>query len=160
MTTLHEQLETSLPIEDAFAYIADFSNSQEWDPGVETAERLDDGTVGVGSRFRLGVHLGSRVAPMEYRISVFERPHRVELIGTGSGVSATDDIRFERAGAGTRIDYTADIRLGGVLRLIQPFLGGAFKNLGRNAVEGMQRTLDARAAAAVTTGPAPGEVPS
>src|SRR6478609_9399506 len=147
MTTLHERIDTVLPIDQTFAYVADFANSQTWDPGVATAERLDAGGVGLGSRFRLGVRLGGRVAPMEYRIAVFEPPTRVLLIGSGSGVSAVDDIRFEPTGGGTRIEYTADIRLGGLLRLVQPFLGRAFATLGRNAVGGMQRTLDARAAA-------------
>jgi hypothetical protein len=146
MTTLHERIETALPIDETFAYVADFANSQVWDPGVATAQRMDAGALGVGSRYRLGVRLGSRVAPMEYQITVFEPSTRVVLVGSGSGVSAVDEIRFERTGAGTRIDYTADIRLGGLLRLIQPFLGPAFANLGRNAVDGMQRTLDARAA--------------
>ena len=71
MTTLHEQVETTLPIDDVFEYVADFANSQEWDPGVATAERLDEGPVGLGSRFRLGVRLGPRVGTMDYRISVF-----------------------------------------------------------------------------------------
>jgi carbon monoxide dehydrogenase subunit G len=83
---------------------------------------------------------------MEYRISEFEPSIRVVLVGSGSGVSAVDEIRFESTASGTLVDYTADIRLGGFLRLIQPFLGRAFANLGRNAVEGMQRTLDERAA--------------
>jgi carbon monoxide dehydrogenase subunit G len=148
MTTLHEQVETTLPIEDVFDYVADFANSQEWDPGVATAERLDDGPIGPGSRFRLGVRLGPRVAPMEYRISVFERPTRVVLVGSGSGVSAVDEIRLERLTTGARLDYTADIRLGGILRLFEPFLGGAFANIGRNAADGMQRTLEAQATAA------------
>jgi carbon monoxide dehydrogenase subunit G len=147
MTTLHERIETSLPIDEAFAYVADFANAPEWDPGVATAERIDQGPVGVGSRYRLGVRMGRRVAPMEYRVSVFEPPFRVLLTGSGSGVNAVDDIRFTRAEDGTVVDYTADIKLGGVLGLIQPLLGGAFANLGRNAVDGMQRTLDHRAAA-------------
>ena len=93
---------------------------------------------------------------MEYRISVFELPRRVVLVGEGSGVSAVDEIRFAPAGTGTRIDYTADIRLGGVLRLIQPFLGQAFAKLGRSAIAGMQRTLDARADADARQLPADG----
>src|SRR6478672_7103777 len=145
MTTLHEQVETTLSIDDVFAYVADFANSQEWDPGVATAERLDEGPVGPGSRFRLGVRLGPRVGTMDYRISVFEPPTRVVLVGSGSGVSAVDDIRFESLDASTRVDYTADIRLEGVRRLIQPFLRGAFARIGRDAREGMQRSLDARA---------------
>ena len=147
MTTLRERIETTLPIDDAFAYVADFANSQEWDPGVATAQRLDDGPIGLGSRFRLGVRLGRRVSSMEYRISVFEPPTRVVLVGWGSGVSAVDDIRFERLAAATALDYTADIRLGGLLRLVEPFLSGAFANIGRNAADGMRRTLDSQAAA-------------
>ena len=145
MTTLHERIDTTLSIDETFAYVADFANAQVWDPGVATADRVGDGAVGVGTLYRLGVRLGGRVAPMDYRITVFEPPTRVVLVGSGSGVSAVDEIRFERTDAGTRIDYTADIRLGGVLRLIQPFLGRAFATLARNAVDGMQRTLDARA---------------
>jgi carbon monoxide dehydrogenase subunit G len=147
MTRLHERIETSLSIDEAFAYVADFANAQEWDPGVETAERIDPGPVGVGSRYRLGVRMGRRVARMEYRVSGYEPPFRVLLTGSGSGVAAVDDIRFERVADGTVVDYTADIKLGGVLGLIQPLLGRAFANLGRNAVDGMQRTLDRRAAA-------------
>jgi carbon monoxide dehydrogenase subunit G len=83
---------------------------------------------------------------MDYRITVFEPPRRVVLVGSGSGVSAVDDIRFGSVATGTRIDYTADIRLTGLLRIVQPLLGGAFANIGRNAAEGMRRTLADRAA--------------
>ena len=87
-----------------------------------------------------------RVAPMEYRITTFEAPRRVVLTGEGSGVSAVDEIRFEPTDTGTRIDYTADIRLGGWMRLIQPLVGGAFEKLAKDALGGMQRALDERAA--------------
>ncbi len=151
MTTIREQIDTTLPIDVAFAYVADFANSQEWDPGTATSERIGGGPVGAGSRFWLGVHLGGRVAPMEYRIAEFEPPRRVVLVGHGSGVSATDEIAFAPTPTGTRIDYTADILLGGLLRLAQPFLGGAFRKVGRQAADGMRRTLADRARAAGTT---------
>jgi carbon monoxide dehydrogenase subunit G len=142
MTRLREQIETPLSIDKAFAFVADFANSAIWDPGVASSERLDSGAVGLGARYRLGVRIGKRVSPMEYRIAVFEPPNRVVLNGEGSGVTAVDDIRFESVGGMTRIDYTADIKLGGPMRLIQPFLGGAFSRLARNAVGGMQKELD------------------
>jgi carbon monoxide dehydrogenase subunit G len=147
VTRLEERIETALAPEAAFAYVADFANAMHWDPGVDSSLRIDAGPVGVGARYRLGVQLGRRVAPMEYAIVVFEPPRRVVLTGEGSGVTAVDEIRFAPAGTGTRIHYTADIRLGGALRLVQPFLGRAFAKLGRDAVGGMQRTLDARARA-------------
>jgi hypothetical protein len=46
-------VETPRTRRDVAAYLSDFSTTQEWDPGVVEAQRLDDGPVGVGSRFRI-----------------------------------------------------------------------------------------------------------
>jgi carbon monoxide dehydrogenase subunit G len=148
MAILRERIETSLPIADAFAFVADFANSAQWDPGVASAERVDAGPLGVGARYRLGIRLAGRVAPMDYEVTVFEPLRRVVLAGTGSGVEAVDEIVFEAIATGTRIDYTADIRLRGLMRLATPFAGGALARIARNARDGMQRALDRRATAA------------
>ncbi len=147
MTRLNERITTTLPIEDAFDYLADFVNSAEWDPGVATAERIGSDEAGVGVRYRLGIRRGDAVVPMEYRIVAFEPPRRVVLEGSGSGVSATDEISFERDDAGTIVEYTADIRLNGLRRLAEPFLGGTFRRIAADASDGIRRTLAARAAA-------------
>lgn len=146
MPVLRESIQTALPRDEAFAFIADFANAEKWDPGVAASEALDDGPVRVGSRYRLGVRLGSRVAPMTYTVSRLEVPQRVVLEGQGSGVTAIDDISFETTASGTTIHYVADIRLGGALGLLTPFAGGAFRRVAENARLGMQRTLDALAA--------------
>ena len=101
-----------------------------------------------GPAIELGVRLGGRVAPMEYRISVFEPPARVVLVGDGSGVSAVDEIRFSPDGTGTLIDYTADIRLGGVAPARSSrSSAGRSRSSAEMRSTGMQRTLDARARA-------------
>lgn len=146
MTRIRERIETALPIDAAFDYIADFANSHAWDPGTVSSRRLGSGPVGAGARFLLDVRMGDRVAPMEYRIREFERPSRVVLSGSGRNVDAVDDIRFEQVGDGTVIDYTADIRLGGLLRFVQPFMGGTFAKIGRDAAAGMRAKLAALAA--------------
>ncbi|HYL40627.1 MAG TPA: SRPBCC family protein [Candidatus Binatus sp.] len=148
MAVLRERIESRLGQEDAFAFIADFANAQRWDPGVATSVRVDDGPVGVGARCRLGIRMGGRVAPMEYEITSFEPPHRVVLAGRGSGVTAVDDISFHATETGSAIDYVADIRLGGPMRLLEPLARGAFRRIAENARAGMQRTLDELAGAA------------
>jgi carbon monoxide dehydrogenase subunit G len=148
MTRLRETIDTALPIDETFAFIADFANSQHWDPGVATSERIDSGPVGLGARYRLGVRMRGKVAPMEYQITTFEPPHRVVLTGSGSNVSAVDEIRFEPTATGTHIDYTADIKLTGWMALATPFAGGALQKIATDALGGMQKTLDERAKAA------------
>ncbi len=144
MTRIHERIETTLPAETAFDYIADFANAQEWDPGTVSSQRLDDGPIGPGSRYALQVRMGGRIAPMEYRIHRYERPQRVVLVGSGSNVEAIDDIRIERVGDRTVIDYTANIHLGGLLRFVEPFLGRSFERIGRQAAAGMAAALGAQ----------------
>jgi carbon monoxide dehydrogenase subunit G len=147
MTRLNERIRTGLPIEEAFSYLADFANAEEWDPGVDRARRIGEGPVGIGARYELGVRKGDRVVPMEYRITEYEPPRRVVLVGSGSGVEATDEIRFERQGGETVVEYIADINLTGLGRLVQPLLGGTFRRIAEDASGGIARTLAARAAA-------------
>jgi carbon monoxide dehydrogenase subunit G len=143
MARLRETIVTNLAPERAFAFVADFANSARWDPGVASSERLDDGPLAVGARYRLGVRMAGRVAPMEYRITELEPNRRVVLVGRGSNVEAVDEIAFEPTPeGGTRVDYSADIRLTGLLQLIKPLTGRAFASIARNARQGMQRTLD------------------
>jgi carbon monoxide dehydrogenase subunit G len=78
---------------------------------------------------------------MTYRVATWEPGRRVVLEGEGSNVQARDEIRFEPTTTGTRVDYTADIRLTGWMRLVEPFAGGAFRRLATDAAEGMQRAL-------------------
>jgi len=147
MPVLREQITTSLPIGEAFTFIANFANSMLWDPGVASSRRIDDGPLGVGARYLLQVRMRGGVVPMEYVVTAFDPPNRVVLAGSGSSVSAVDEIRFDSTRGGTRIDYIADIRLRGLLRLLEPFAGGAFEKIGRAARDGMERALAQRAAA-------------
>jgi carbon monoxide dehydrogenase subunit G len=141
MTRIHERIRADLPIEAAFDYVADFTNVDQWDPNTTEADRLDPGPVGIGAQFRVVVRMGGRTTPMTYRITEFDRPNRVVLAGEGDGVSSVDDIRFERSDTGTSVDYAADIRLVGMLGLIQPLLGSRFDKLGKDAAAGMTREL-------------------
>jgi len=43
------------------------------------------------------------------------------------------------------VDYHAEIKLSGLLRLVEPFLGRYFDGIGQGVLEGMKRELDARA---------------
>ncbi|HEX2625710.1 MAG TPA: SRPBCC family protein [Candidatus Limnocylindrales bacterium] len=158
MAILRERIDTTLPLEPTFAFVADFANAEAWDPGVASSTRVDPGAVRVGSRYELGIRMAGRISPMEYVVTQFEPGKRVVLRGRGSGVEATDDISFQATPTGTSISYIADIQLRGLMRLLTPFARGAFERIAANARDGMQRALDERAAA--TEVPAAAAAPS
>jgi carbon monoxide dehydrogenase subunit G len=137
-----ETLEVERPLDDVFAFIGDFANTRDWDPGVSDASKITEGPIGVGTRYLLDVVFGGRTLPMTYEVTVWDPPNRVVLRGEGSTVTAVDDIRFEATEAGTRIRYSADLRLKGLFRFAEPFLKGRFDETIRKAMAGMKAALE------------------
>ncbi len=141
MTRLHEVIEVPTPRVEAFDYVADFSSAAEWDPGVESAQKLTDGPVAVGTRFEVNVKTGPTTSRMEYVVEALEPPTRVVLRGEGKLIEALDEIEFSEAEGGTRISYTADITFKGPLGLAEPLMKGRLEKIGEEAVAGLRKTL-------------------
>jgi carbon monoxide dehydrogenase subunit G len=141
MPIVNETVTTSLPIEAAFDFVANFENIVEWDPGVTAARKESDAPAAVGAAYDLDLNYGGSDMQMTYTITEFDPPHLVVLEGDGSRSSAVDRIAFSVVEDGTRIDYEADIRLKGIFRLAEPFLGKLFATVGAGAKEGLDRRL-------------------
>ena len=147
MPKLIRTVTTDAPIERVFAYLADFSNSQEWDPGVKSSVAGDAGGPRLGQVYDLVVTFGDRELEMTYEITAFKENRLVTLVGDGSTTHAVDTMEFaEVPDGGTAMTYTADIKLKGLLRFAEPFLGGRFKELIDEAEAGMATQLGRLAA--------------
>lgn len=143
MTTLRETIVVDRPIEDAFDYVADFATTAHWDPGIDSARQIGDGSIGVGTRFEVVSNFNGRRLPLVYTITAYERPRRVVLVGDGKQFRGEDTITFEPlSDTQTRVTYVAEIGLKGVLRLVQPFLRRKFDAMGKAAVAGLKARLD------------------
>ena len=144
MARYHASLHTELPCEEAFTYLSDFSTTEEWDPGVLDAARLDTGQLEVGSKFRLTASFLGRAVPLTYEIVEFHPPLIVGFRAESATVISRDRITFEPAGQGTLIGYDADLALKGPLRLADPLLALAFKRVGDRALAGLSEKLRGR----------------
>lgn len=142
MPRLHRTITVNRSLEEAFAYVADFTTVSEWDPGVSESTQTAGTGPGVGATYRVTAVFNGRRLPMTYHMTAYEPPARVTLQGEGSTVTAVDDITFKDKGDGTtQVDYVADLRLKGLLRLAEPFLKGAFDRLADAAMAGLERRL-------------------
>ena len=139
MTELNEVREVPRPIEAVFDYVADFSTTAEYDPGVSRAERHSD--PGPGARFTVDAMFLGQTLPLTYTCTVYERPARLEFQGTSSGSRALDRIRFEPTETGTRIHWNLQLELTGPSRLFEVFLRPALRRLGRKALDGLSERL-------------------
>jgi carbon monoxide dehydrogenase subunit G len=129
---------------DAFAYVADFTNTAEWDPSVVSAERVDDGPIGEGSQFRVVVAFFGRRIELTYTIERYAPPSEVVLVGTGKSVESRDTITVMANGDGSKIQYDAQLRLKGAMRVLDKGLQLPFTSMGERAAAGLATRLGAK----------------
>lgn len=129
---------------DVFDYLADFSNTAEWDPSVVAAERLDTGKVGLASRFHVVVALFGARSELTYRLTAYERPWRFRLEGGNGIVTSEDDIAITPVAGGVRVTYDANLRLPLLLRPLDPLVQMAVQWASGATVASLREVLRAR----------------
>ncbi|HEX3332064.1 MAG TPA: SRPBCC family protein [Gaiellales bacterium] len=129
------------PPAEVFDYIADFSTNAEWDPGTVSADRADEGPIGLGAEFRLVVSFLGRTSRLVYRIVEYKRPHVVAFRGENAAVVSLDRITVEPWNGGSRLTYDATLTPKGATRLAAPLLALAFRRVGDRALTGLRGVL-------------------
>ena len=127
--------------EAVFAYLSDFTTTEEWDPGtVRTTRESGDG--GVGTRYHNVSKFLGRQTELTYVVEEHESPTRLKLRGENKTVVAHDTMTLEpTASGGTELTYRAEFAFQGVARLVAPLASPAFKRLGDEAEEGLRQAL-------------------
>jgi hypothetical protein len=131
-------------INEAFDYMSDFSNARFWDPSVQSAQRLEMGELALDSRFELTVRFAGRDQILQYRVTDFERPHRVVFTSATDALLSKDTLSFEPRPSGCLMTYHAELRLNGISALATPLLAMMFRPLGDRARDSLQRILGGR----------------
>lgn len=131
------------PIQDCYAYLADFSTTEQWDPGVLRADKLTPGPPRVGTRFALQLNVMGRAVPAAYELRECTPGHELLLAGEGEGFRVIDHLRLDALGpTQTRLHYTADMSLTNLGGWLGPLLRPWGERLGDVAMKGLHRALE------------------
>ena len=128
-------------VESVFDYLADFTHTNQWDPGtVETRRTSGDG--GVGTTYANTSEFMGRTSDLTYETTVLERPHRLEFRGHNDKVQTVDSMTFRATGDSTEVHYRAEFQFGWLLNLIGPLvIRPKLEKLADDTVAQMQREL-------------------
>jgi carbon monoxide dehydrogenase subunit G len=140
--TVERTFTVQAPIENVFDYLADFTNTNDWDPGTVRTTRLDNGPLQVGAKFHNVSKFRGRETELDYELTVFDPRTHLTFQGTNKTVTSTDDLSFRPDGSGTRIHYAARFDFHGVAKLAQPFLSSTFETLADDTVMKMTGVLE------------------
>lgn len=128
-----------------FAYLSDFTTTEQWDPGsVRTVRVCGDG--GVGTRYANTSTFAGRSTDVDYEVVALTPGRSLTLRGTNSSLVAHDTITVSPAPGGSRFTYHIEFAFQGLLRYAEPVLRLAVWRLVSNGAQGLQRELDRLAA--------------
>jgi hypothetical protein len=129
--------------DDVFDYLADLGNELHWNPDCVLMERLTDGPVRVGTRFRAKWKQG----PIVYtEVKAFDRPNRW-VYENGGPISCLLTVTLAPLpNGGTRLTSQGDWTAHGWMRLMFPIfirvMRGAEKQVMTNAKEALEGGAD------------------
>ncbi len=127
--------------EDAFYYLSDHRAELEWNPACTMMEKISDGPVGLGTRYRAKWNSSPTV---ELETVAYDPPHSWTM-HNGGPIDVTFTCRVDSAPEGTRLSVKFVPRPHGWFRLIFPIFLLVVRRQERANMGYIRDALEARA---------------
>lgn len=141
MVDVSRTLTVRAPLPLVVAYLKDFANAEQWDPGTVSCTQITSGAVAVGTEWRNVSMFRGKETTLVYRLEQAEE-RRLVFVGRNKTATSTDDISFTEAGSGTTIEYSVHVVFRGLARLADPFLKKEFERLGDELIHTMTTAVE------------------
>jgi uncharacterized protein YndB with AHSA1/START domain len=129
------------PVAEVFAYLSDFTNTEEWDPGTVRTTRVS-GVGEVGTTYHNVSRFLGRPTELTYVVTDSKPPRLLRLRGQNKTVVAHDTMSLvETPTGGTELTYRAEFEFKGLARVLAPLAAPAFRRLGDEAERGLRAAL-------------------
>ena len=129
------------PIEDVFAFLADFENVPKWNYAIVETRKVSPGPVGVGTTYRQTRSVPRR-SEEGFEVTAFEPVSRLEVHGEIGPFRARLRYLLEPTGNGTRLTNAVDLESSGVLTLVAPLATARVKSAVAANLQTLKQVLE------------------
>lgn len=142
MATFDFRATSEKPADELLAFFSDMTNAKGWDPSITKAVRLDDGPVGLGSRFEVTLRALGRDLVLTYEITELRPPGKVVLRAESGLFVSEDTITLTPVGEGrTEVHYQARLSGKGATVLFDPAFKLSIDHFGKQAAKELAARL-------------------
>jgi hypothetical protein len=106
--------------DEVFDYCSDLRREPEWNPRTRWIQKLTEGPIGLGTRFRGEWIKGD---PMTIEFVRFQRPTAWDSVGRSRRLVANSEGQVSQTPGGARLVIRMELQPRGALRLLRPALG-------------------------------------
>jgi carbon monoxide dehydrogenase subunit G len=126
---------------DVFEFVSDLENIPKWNYAIAETQKVSEGPVGVGTRYRQVRSLPSR-SEETLQVTQFEPDRRFAVHGGLGPFEGTLFYEFEDVGGSTRLTNEADLEAHGVLKLAGPITSGRVRSAVAANLEMLKQLLE------------------
>ncbi len=130
--------------EEAFDYLSDLRSEAEWGPNCEMVEKITDGPVGEGTKYRAK---WKRTPELVVEIVEYDRPHTWSTYNDGP-LEITYTGTLEPVDEGTRLEVELDAQAHGWFRLMFPIFVLLLRRQSKENMERLREAFEGQLAAA------------
>jgi carbon monoxide dehydrogenase subunit G len=113
--------------QEVFAFIADAQNAPRVSPSIQSSEKISEGSVGAGTRYRETRVMNGKPEQAELEVVRYEPPRAYAVRNVTEGIETVYTYSFVPENNGTRIDFVAQVNAGGFKKAMLPIVAGVLK---------------------------------
>jgi len=151
MARIRGEILINRPVEMVFDYVADQRNEPIYNPKMLRSEKITDGPIGVGTRFRATARSGWRAVEMLIEITEYDRPRRLGSRTTMASVDVNGGSTFEPVDGATRMSWSWEVSPKGPLRLLSPLVARLGRRQEQTIWTGLKAQLEESGPARAST---------
>jgi carbon monoxide dehydrogenase subunit G len=133
------------PVEEVFDFVADERNEPRYNSKMRRAEKISEGPIGVGTRYRAEVVSAGRPVTMIIEFTGYDPPRRLVSSTRMSSMDIQYTLTFEPSPEGTRMRWSGDVEPRGILKQMSPLVAWIGRRQERRIWTGLKRLLEASA---------------
>ncbi|MGH2395015.1 MAG: SRPBCC family protein [Candidatus Limnocylindria bacterium] len=142
MATFENTVTIRRPVQDVFAFLADFENIPRWNYAILETRKVSPGPVGVGTTYRQ-IRSVPRRSEEGFEVTAFEPAGRLEIHGDIGPFTATISYLLAPMGDETRLTNAGDLQpASGALRLLAPLAASRVKTAVAANLDTLKQVLE------------------
>jgi uncharacterized membrane protein len=144
MINVQESIIINRPIDEVFAFVANFENHPKWESNFQKVKLLSSTPSGVGITYQCDMKLPGQTATSKFEITEYEVNKKIVFEGEPAGPAKPDgSFLFESVPGGTKITLVPQPKFSGIFKLMESMMAGYVRKQNQDHLKKLKSILEA-----------------
>jgi uncharacterized membrane protein len=143
MIKVEESIVINRPIDEVFAFVANFENHPKWESNFQKVKLLSSTPTGVGTTYQCELKLPGQTATSKFEITGYEVNKRIAFEAEPAGpAKANGSFLFEAVPGGTKVTLLPRPEFRGFFKLLEPLMAGYVRKQNQDHLKKLKQILE------------------